>query len=162
MKSNKTFIFIYILLFGLLSSPLLLAQPDASPPPALEKLEQLRKMKLIEVLNLKEEEAIRFFARYKEFRGAEQKLMKERGQLIDDLEQLVKSDAKETDINKKMDEMAEVDKKILNQRWDTARNLRDILSAKQIGTLVIFEQKFMQEVRRALRDAQHERRNGPR
>ena len=143
-------------------SPIFVVAQDFPPPddrkPALERLEHLKKVKLIEALDLKEDQAIKFFTREKEFRQAERKLILDRVRLAEDLELLVKTDAKELDILKKIGEMNDAEKKILHTRWDFIENVKEILTPKQLGQLVIFEQKFQQEIRRILGDIQRERR----
>lgn len=143
-------------------SPTISSAQDFPPPddrkPALERLEHLKKVKLIEALDLKEDQAIKFFTREKEYRQAERKLILDRVRLAEDLELLVKTDAKDLDIVKKIGDMHDAEKKILNTRWDFIENVKEILTPKQLGQLVIFEHKFQQEIRRILGDIQRERR----
>ena len=134
------------------------AQDDREGRPPLERLDHLRKVKLMEALDLKEDQAVKFFAREKEYRTSERKLIHDRVQCADDLELLVKGEAKEADIQKKISEISDLESKILATRWEFLNDARNILTVKQTAQLVLFEQKFQQELRRLIQDAQRERR----
>jgi Spy/CpxP family protein refolding chaperone len=159
MKSLPFLALISLLMAALPAAPLL-AQPEDSPRPALEKLDQVRRIKLIEFLDLKEEQAIRYFTREKDFRAAEKDLFAKRRGLIEQMNGLAKAEAGEADIQKKMAEIYDVDQKILSARWDFTRKCGDILTPQQVGKLVVFEQHFQEEVRKALREFPRQRRMG--
>lgn len=152
MKSIYLSYRIIIACLCILPVALLYGQDDEMDRPALKRLEQLKKVKLIEALDLNEDQAIKFFTREKDYRLAERKLIKERIHTADDLEILVKTDTREAEIIKKVGEISEIEKKIITTRWDFLNSVRDVLTPKQIGQLVLFERKFQQEVRRILRD----------
>lgn len=133
-------------------------QEDEQKRPAFEKLDQIRRIKLIEFLDLKEEQSIRYFTREKDFRAAERELFTRRKALIDQLDGMVKDIAGEPDIQKKMGEIAEVDQKILASRWEFTKKCADILTPRQVGKLVVFEQRFQEEVRKAMREFPRKRR----
>ncbi len=158
MITKKILCLTTLLIFGIIPFISAFAQPDESRGHGLEKLDQYKKLKLIEVLDLKEEQSVRFFVREKDYRAAERKLIRERVQLGTELSELIKSDAKDQDIEKKINEVMDVEQKIVNTRADFFHNLKDLLTTKQLGKLVIFEQKFLQELRRAMQDVQRERR----
>ncbi len=157
MKTITLFCLLFVL-FLYPFIPIAYAQEFEDRKPALERLEQLNKIKLIAALDLKEEQAVKFFAREKDYRQTERKLIKERIQAAEELELMVKMESKEVDITKKVNDISEVEKKILSTRWDFLNGVKDILNTKQIGQLVLFEQKFQQELRRLLQDVQRQRR----
>ncbi len=135
-------------------------QEEEGKRPALERLNEIRRIKLIEFLNLKEEQSVRYFTREKDFRAAERDLFSRRKALIDQLDGMVKDDAGEPDIQKKMEEIADVDQKILSSRWDFTKKCADILTPQQVGKLVVFEQRFQEEVRKAMREFPRQHRMG--
>ena len=58
-----------------------------------DRIENLRKVRLVEVLELKEDQSVRFLARMNEHDNARRALMKERGEALDRLERLVRNKA---------------------------------------------------------------------
>lgn len=117
-----------------------------------EKMEQLEKIKLLEVLDLSEEESIRFFARRNEFKEEHKKIMDERETLLFEMEQAIKKGTNEEDFDYlgTIEKIVSVEKKMVQQRADFINSLGDLLSTEQRAKLVVFESKFMQEVRDAL------------
>lgn len=116
------------------------------------KIEQLEKVKLIETLNLSEEQSIRFFARRNEHRKQMQELDQKIDEMTSLLEKLIRSEDKtSTGEQKKLVE------NILNLRIQAEKSkkdfilsLDDILSTEQISKLVLFEKQFREEIRRVL------------
>ena len=120
-----------------------------------EKIEQLEKIKLLEVLDLDEETTLRFFSRQSSHRDEEMKLMDQKEELVDLLENyftagkdLPKGESFES-INKKI---LEQEKKMANQRTDFVKSLKDIMSEEQISKLIVFESRFRREIRDMILD----------
>jgi hypothetical protein len=125
-------------------------------PKGREKIEQLRKMKLIETLGLDEEKSVRFISRYSKHQEQVRALYLERGTLIDNLEEAVK-DSRDSEYPKLIDGIFVIERKILDTRIDFIKNLSDILSKKQQAKFLVFERNF----NRDLRDMIFEARRGP-
>jgi Spy/CpxP family protein refolding chaperone len=140
-----------LLLFSaFLATPALRAQDE--PPPEGEgrkRVEDFRRMKLIETLDLKEEQAIRYFTREKDFRESEHGLQQQRQQIIEKLRGLVK-DGSDADVQKEMQSLVQVGKDMVQKRVDYFNGLKDILSTKQMAKLLIFEDTFAKELRSVL------------
>jgi Spy/CpxP family protein refolding chaperone len=117
-----------------------------------ERMEQLEKIKLLEVLDLDEETSVRFFARRNEFKEEHHKVMEERQALIFEMEQALRNEKSTDEYNyeETIEKLAELEKKFIQQRIDFINSLDDILTVKQKAKLVVFESKFMGEVRKAL------------
>lgn len=117
-----------------------------------ERMEQLEKIKLLEVLDLDEETSVRFFTRRNEFKEEHHKIMEERKELIFEMEQALREEKSTDEFNyeETMDKLAELEKKFIQQRIDFINSLSDILTVEQRAKLVVFESKFMGEVRKAL------------
>ena len=138
----------------------LMAQGDGPPGPPgrpSERLEQLRKVRMIEMLDLKEDQSVRFFARMNDHENARRALRKERNDILDKLERLVRNRADDAEYEPLFHDVAAVDQKL----WDEARSfgegLRDILTTEQRAKLVLFERRFEGELREAMREARHRR-----
>ncbi len=116
------------------------------------KIEQLEKIKLIEALNLTEEQSVRFFARRNEHRKEIEKLEKRSDDLIQAMEDKLK-EQKESNINeqkKLLSDFLDIRIQIENKRKQFILSLNDILTVEQITRLVVFEKQFRDEIRKIL------------
>jgi len=140
-------------------TPFLLAQPfhmgDQRPS---EKLEQFKKVRLIELLDMKEEQSVRFFARLNEHENTKRGLMKEKMDLLDRVEKLIRNDADEQEFEKVFPDVAAANARMQQEDQKFFEGLKDILSAKQRGKFLLFERHFERELREAMREIQKRRR----
>ena len=142
--------------------PLLRAQPG--PPEerhegqrGFERIEQLKKIRLIEILDMKEEPSVRFMARMTEHDSTRRKLVKERGEALDRLERLVRNEAEAREYQKGFDEISSLDARIQDEQKRFFASLTDILTPIQRAKLLLFERRFERELREAMREAQRRR-----
>jgi hypothetical protein len=131
--------------------------PDQRP---FERIEHLRKVRLIEMLELKEEESVRLMARITEHENAARELMKERGEALDRVERLVRNKAEGKEYEKAFAEVTAADDKVIAEKRRFFAGLADILTPEQRGKMLLFERRFEKELREAMRDAQQRRRRG--
>ena len=124
-----------------------------------DKIEQLEKLKLIEVLKLDEETTLRFFSRQSKNREEVNQFHEQKEDLVDMLENyftsgvsLPKGESLES-INRKI---VEIEKRILSERSEFLKSLNDILTVEQVSKLIVFESRFRKE----LRDMILEKRGG--
>ena len=144
----------------LLSVTLVHAQPGRmSEQRPFERIEQWKKVRLIEMLDLKEEQSVRFFARLNEHENVKRELMKDKGEALDKIERLVRNHADEKEFDKVFPEVAAADARIAEEGRKFFDGLADILSAEQRGKLLLFERHFERELREAMREAQQRRRH---
>jgi len=63
---------------------LAVAQPSMPPPDQrpMERIERLRKVRLIEMLDLKEDQSVRFFARMNEHDKVRKELKRQKGEVL--------------------------------------------------------------------------------
>lgn len=116
------------------------------------KIEQLEKVKLIEALDLTEDQSIRFFARRNEHRKEIEKLEIRSEEVIRDLEKIVQ-DSNERNVTEQkrlLNEFLDIRIQIENKRKQFILSLNDILTTEQISKLVLFEKKFREEIRKIL------------
>lgn len=137
------------------------AQPrwkgEGGPGQRPERLEKFRKMRLIEVLRLKEDEAVRFFAKQNGHEETVRGLMKSRNDIVDRLEEAVKEDGESATIGTIADQLMEVDKKIFEERQRYQGEMRQFLSPAQFGRFLVFERNFGRQVRDALEEMHQEK-----
>ena len=128
------------------------AQGGAPPVPdnkPIERLDRLRKMRLIESLDLKEDQSVRFLARLNE----QEKTRKElRGELLDKVEQMVGNHASAADFDQVFSGVFALDQKLIESSRVFVEGLKDILTPEQRAKMLLFERHFENELRDAIRE----------
>jgi len=138
------------------------AQPLGGPPGrASERIEQWKKIRLIEMLDMKEEVSVRFFARMNDHEKQKRELLKERGEILDRLERLIRVGAPASEFDKAFADMADVDGRVSTGDREFLNGLSDILTIEQRAKLVLFERRFEGELREAMREQFRRRREAP-
>lgn len=117
-----------------------------------ERMAQLEKIKLIEVMNMDEETTLRFFSRRAEFQKKHDEMRENIDTKIDLLEATLKSArmVTDTELQTMINEILELHKAFENERAEFIKSLNDILSTDQIARYVVFEKRFRDELRRLL------------
>jgi hypothetical protein len=126
------------------------AQDDDADFPGRKRVEEWRKIKLIEAVELSEEQSLRFFAREREFRAGERKLGEERAAATNRLRALAGGNPDDAEVQKELAALADIHHRMVQQRSDFVLGLRDLLSMKQIAKLIAFEDDFSRELRELL------------
>jgi len=153
-----------VLTFGLLLPLLLFAQegrPEGLPQDdrAFDRIANLRKVRLLEILELKEEQSVRFIARLNEHEKTRQDLMKQRGEALDRLDRLIRNKSEDKEYEKAFADVTAVDDKLVADRRAFFSGLSDILTQEQRAKMLIFERRFERELREAMREAQKQRKD---
>ena len=117
-----------------------------------ERMAQLEKIKLIEVMNMDEETTLRFFSRRADFIKKHDEMRDIIDGKIDQLEATIKSARMVTDseLQNMINEIIELHTSLENKRAEFIRSLNDILSTEQIARYVVFEKRFKDELRKLL------------
>jgi hypothetical protein len=122
-------------------------EPRFGPPEEVQKkIEELEKIKLMEVLNLKEDVMLKFFTRRKNYQDKFRQLEEEKDSKIDELQKAIDSEDDQA-LKKRIDEMNSLDKNITQNRVDFINSLGDILNEQQIAKVVVFDRNFRRELR---------------
>jgi len=130
------------------------------PRDRFERLQQLKKLRLMEVLGLAEEESVRFFTRYNKFENELRDLESQRNGVIDDLEAALKRGEKPEVYQKGFDQLEALGKKVGDARLQFYEDARKLLTAEQVAKLIVFERNFNRDLREMIQDVQRERRRG--
>jgi len=149
-----------VALFSLYSSVSLYAQ--SSPPGgprAVERIEQLRKVRMIEALDLAEEQSVRFFSRLHEHEKASQELGERKSAVLDRLERLVRNRGDAGEYHSLFASVHEADEEIQAEDERFFAGLGDILSEEQQAKFLLFGRQFRRELQDAL-ELMHRRRGG--
>ena len=135
------------LLIAVLCALPLMAQDAPEDEVGRRRLEDLRRIKLIEALDLSEEQAVRLFIREKDFRERERALMEKRQTALKSLEDKLPGISDDA-VREHIQRLHDVGTEMIALKRDYALSLSDMLSMKQIARLVLFEDRFAKEVKR--------------
>ena len=132
---------------------------DEPEGPMPGRLQKFWKMRVIEVLKLNEDDAIRFFAKQSSHDDTDRGLMKTRNDVLNDLESIIKNNGDASKLNAAVDQVVTVDRKLFDERQRYHEELRKFLTAEQFAKLLVFERNFGRQVRNAIEEMHQERRN---
>jgi molecular chaperone GrpE (heat shock protein) len=127
--------------------------------PAAERIEQYKKIQLIDKLRLDEELAIRFFARYTKHTNAVREIAKERNKTIDQLQHLENSEGNDKEYDAGFKDLRDIESKLAEERNRFLEQLKEIFTKKQIAAYIVFERTFNQNLRELMKDVAKERWN---
>lgn len=116
------------------------------------KINQLKKIKLIDILRLDENNVDKFFARYGE---QERKVEEQRFQLknsIYQLEQAIQNNVAEKEIQQLIQNIHNKDIALVNATIEKQKALKALLDDQQYAKLIVFEYQFMTKLQKALID----------
>jgi hypothetical protein len=149
-----------LLVFAAVSKP---GVAQENPPPgqgrALERVEQFKKIRLMEVLNLDEQNSIKFFGRYNKYQGLLRDLRKKQAQALGRVQALRKSNAAESEYGKMVDELLALESQINEAKSKYVEELKPVLTSKQLVEYLVFEARFQQNLRDLVRDLPRNRQD---
>lgn len=156
----------YFIAILILSSPVALSQPGPGPGqgPMREKIRQrIRTIKiwqLTEAVGLTPEQSEKFFPVYNKhqevihnFEREKQEALRRLSSLTDDL------DASDDDISKAMKEIDDFARRSMEIRQDYMEEVSTVLSLRQKGKLMVFEEMFKRRMQKIIEDIRGDFRN---
>jgi hypothetical protein len=126
------------------------AQHDDAPDGARQRLSELRRMKMIEALDLNEEQAIRLTVREKDFRQQEEDTQKERESILKVLRSQISENSDPANVQATIMKLENLGVESVKRKHAFLLSLSDFLSMQQIGKLVVFEHQFAHQIRKIL------------
>ena len=114
-----------------------------------EQLDKYRKIRLIEILNLKEEDAIRFFAKEDAHRETMREIVSEMDLNLDEIDQLVRDDKEIPELEKRVLLARDIQRRMNVERERYHDELKDLLSPLQFAKFLVFERNFGKRLRDA-------------
>lgn len=149
MKNYKIALLIVLIPFAFAAAQDI---PEGDGKKRLEKIEQMENAKIIQVLNLSEENAVRFFARRKEFRQLQRDLLDKRRKLIESVDEQLNGNDKDNQAKykEKLQELISIESGLTKEKKNFYKSVGTILTPKQIMQLALFEDKFRREMRETL------------
>jgi Spy/CpxP family protein refolding chaperone len=147
---NLTCLFIVFIVFNAFQ---ITAQDLGSRPflrrGPMKKIEELEKVKLLDILNMDEATSLKFFSSRDQSR---EKIFNNEDKNIEILNKIESEGKKGKDkdankIQKLNDEYIHTSIEIEKERMNFLRSLNDILTPEQIGKYIVFEKRFREEIR---------------
>jgi septal ring factor EnvC (AmiA/AmiB activator) len=161
MKKLVSLIFL-MFFFSSIANAQMDDRPPGMPegrPGGMKKIEQLEKIKLIEVLDMDEETTLKFFARRNAHNEKVKQLIDQSKKQLDAIDDKLKEKpVDEKELNSMIDKYFAEEKEIGKEKEAFIRSLSDILSVTQMAKLVVFEKKFRDEIRDILFKTRMDRR----
>lgn len=152
----------YILLTLILVSSQIYTQPNRGKNHRnMDKIAQLEKIKLMEILELDEETSVKFFVRLKEHREKMRENMVQLDLLIDEMRKKIDEDSFEKGDNsfkKFNDNFISLENNGIKIRLDFIKSIGDLLSQSQISKFLVFEKSFRSEMQDLLMKQRGSRR----
>ncbi len=127
---------------------------------SFERIQQLMKIRMVETLDLNEEQSVRFIARFNEHEKNRRELMKLKNDALDRIDKLISESADEREIEKAFPDVLAIDVRMMEERAKFHEGLSDILTIRQRARLLLFDRKFERELRDAVRETQRRRMKG--
>ncbi len=118
---------------------------------ARRKIEQFKKMKMIEVLDMETAVAERFFIVYNDGQRSLDQARESLREAVRTLHELIDTDsATEAQITAATDRVIKAHHAVEEARATMTKNIREVLSARQFASYVILEARFWDEVKQRL------------
>ena len=116
------------------------------------KIEELEKIKLIDVLQMDEETTLKFFARRNEYQNKVKDLMTSANDQLGKISDYIKNngDKNTVELKKMINEYLSYNEAVAKEKTKFINSLSDILSYEQISKLLVFEKHFREELRKLL------------
>jgi hypothetical protein len=132
------------------------AQDDQPPVQgkAAERVEQYKKIRMMEVLGLNEQTSIKFFARYNKNFEVMKDLRQKQVQTLVRIQNLRKSKASDNEYAKVVSDLRSLEDQVNQTKAKYIDDLTDVLTSKQLAEYLVFELRFQQNLRDLVRDLQ--------
>ncbi len=137
---------------------------DAQPPvqgKAAARVEQYKKIRIMEVLGMDDQTSIRFFARYDRNLALMKDLRQKQVQALERVQNLRKSKAADNDFAKVVSDLRSLDDQVNQTKSRYIDDLKDVLTNQQLAEYLVFELRFQQNLRDLIRDMQQKNRQEP-
>ena len=162
---KKEIVYVGILLLGIaLLSSKGRSQPDQVYPAKrdakLERVRMLRTWKLIDALDLTEEQSTSFFPLLKAFDKRQDALKEQKKRLVRELDRIAESETStEEALHKAIKDYRKVEAELFANHKQFYDDAGHILTLKQQAKLLVFEEHFKERLRGIIQDIRHQRRD---
>jgi Spy/CpxP family protein refolding chaperone len=147
-----------VALMVLSAAPLMSADDLPSPEKMQQRIEDLRKVKLLDILDLKGDQVEKFFAVYNKHQKQHEKLRQDIDAKSKELQVMIEKGAQDAELSIRVEELRKLVRdmgKAMDQRFD---EIKSVLSTKQYAKYVVFEARFRDELQRMIIERIKERK----
>ncbi|MGE5364200.1 MAG: hypothetical protein ACM3SM_08715 [Bacteroidota bacterium] len=128
---------------------------------ARKRLDELEKLKLMEILNLDEEKMVKFFSKRSEFSDRVNNLYSQKNQKLNQIEKSLEgTDKNDASFKRLNNEILEIEEDIVKAKVDYISSLNSVLSHEQISKVILFERNFKRELRTLIFNERRGKRQG--
>ena len=172
-QTLKGLIFLILLIFAGAA----IAQPPMGPPPGgfggpeggpmrerlRQRVQTMKIWKLTEAVGLTSEQSEKFFSIYNNHQKAMEAIEDKRFELVNRLDTL-SNDPKSSDqkINEIIGQLSDTPQQVSAERDRFFKEISSVLSQRQQAKLIVFEDRFRQQIQDFIRDVRRERGGGNR
>jgi hypothetical protein len=153
MRCGRLFVHLCVLLFSASAATLVAQEPLPFEGEAAERIEQYKKIRLMDFLKLDEETSIRFFSRYNRFVEDLKAINGKKNASIDELQNLVRRDASDAEFQKVFDQLDALGGELQELRRQYLEDLSRLLPTKKVASYIVFERNFYRNLRELLRES---------
>ena len=138
------------------------SQPPGGPPENHEKARMMKKWKLIEYLDLNEEQSEKFFVMVNAFQKEMKTIHKKKKKLREDIHEMLEEDKlNDNKVDGLIEDFFNNESEILELRHTHHKEIGSVLTAEQTIKYVIFDHKFKKKMKDQLLDKRSHRGPGP-
>ena len=116
----------------------------------LRKIEQFKKMKLLEVLDLDEAAANTFLAKYDKWEKQIIQLMQARSEMAMDMKIRLERKAPDSELTSLLDSLVETSKKYEDTKFAMFADMRSVLTPRQAVKFSLFEMQFQRKLHESI------------
>ncbi len=127
---------------------------NAQPKKMTDELKKIRKEKYLENVSVDDATADRYFELFDENFLAVKKLSKQKKENMEYIEKNIEA----ADVSSRIEEILDIDSKIVEKKKDLYTQLKTFLSPKQIAQSIIFQLKFNKELKNQIDKRKDKRR----
>ncbi|MBI3258190.1 MAG: hypothetical protein HYZ54_01725 [Ignavibacteriae bacterium] len=128
-------------------------------PKAKERIQQLKKIRLIDILELDEASAEKFFARYNQYQKTVEDARANLKEAVADLEKNVQSKSSK-EYSRKADLVVEKQTALANAVSERLKAMKSILTEEQYAKFIVFENNFAGQLQKMLMERKQKKLDG--
>lgn len=118
-----------------------------------ERIEQIKKVKLLDILELDEETSTKFLAKYNEIERKIKEKSEELEQAIEKLNNRIQENAPSQELTKVTEQVLNIQKELQNLHLSKITEMKSILDEKRYAKFIVFENTFHKDLQRKVIEA---------
>ena len=144
---HKPVLFLIILIFAASATLPLNSQPARK---VKERIDQMKKIKLLDILNLDEQTSEKFLSKYSFYEKKLHEKKKALDEASDEIEQVLKKGANKDELSQKSKKLLTAQEEFHSLVIEKLKAMESILNPTDYAKFLVFEQRFYEELQRIL------------